>query len=91
MEIEGKDIGRTEVFSVTRPFFEGFFELCSDRTSSGFGSMSGIPYPSKVEWLKLNADPLVWYFGLYCLRVLDAEYMSYMSERAEAASKKKKK
>ena len=53
--------------------------------------MSGIPYPSKVEWLKLNADPLVWYFGLYCLRVLDAEYMSYMSERAEAASKKKKK
>lgn len=90
MEKEGKDIGRIEVYSLVRPFFDGFWELCSDRTTSGFGGMSGIPYPSKVAWLNVNADPMVWKFGLFCFRVLDAEYMSYMAARAEAESKKSK-
>ena len=91
MELDGKDIGRVVPFTLVQPFFDGFFELTSDRSTSGFGSMSGIPYPSKVAWLKQNTDPDLWGLGFMCLRVLDMEFMSYMTARAELERKKSSK
>jgi len=90
MEKEGKDIGRVVPWSYVIPFYEGFWELSSDRTTSGFGGMSGVPYTSKVAWLQINTDPSLWDLGLYCFQVIDAEYMSYQHARMEADRKKNK-
>ena len=88
--MQGKDIGRVKLAAVVLPFMNGFWELSPDRSISGFGGMSGIPYPSKVAWLKQNTDRDLWELGFWCIRVLDMEYISYMSARAEAKSKAKK-